>query len=100
MYYIGVDIGGTCLSTRTATITRRRLCPRRTIPSGVMTGLGRLAEAEGLDLSTLLARTSRFGHGTTISTNAALERAGACRVPEVCMPCELHRHPGPGRTAS
>lgn len=24
----------------------------------------------------------------------------ACRVPEVCMPCELHRHSGPGRTAS
>jgi N-methylhydantoinase A/oxoprolinase/acetone carboxylase beta subunit len=41
---------------------------------------GRLAEAEGLDLSTLLARTSRFGHGTTIGTNSVLERAGA-RVP-------------------
>jgi len=42
-----------------------------------MTELGRLAEAEGLDLSTLLARTSRFGHGTTIGTSAVLERAGA-----------------------
>jgi len=26
-------------------------------------------------------------------------RPTTCRVPEVCMPCELHRHPGPGRTA-
>jgi hypothetical protein len=31
----------------------------------------------GLDLGALLARTSRFGHGTTIGTNAVLERRGA-----------------------
>lgn len=45
--------------------------------SGVLSGLKRLAEAEGIDLPTLLARTTRFGHGTTIGTNAVLERQGA-----------------------
>jgi N-methylhydantoinase A len=31
----------------------------------------------GLDLAGLLGRTERFGHGTTIGTNAVLERSGA-----------------------
>ncbi|MCO5599549.1 hypothetical protein L7F22_053655 [Adiantum nelumboides] len=68
MYYIGVDIGGTftdCVlvdqngNHRTA----KALSTKDDPVSGVMTGLKRLAEAEGIDLRSLLARTSRFGHG-------------------------------------
>jgi N-methylhydantoinase A len=82
MYYIGVDIGGTftdCVlvdrdgNHRTA----KTLSTREDPVSGVLAGLGRLAEAVGVDLTTLLDRAERFGHGTTIGTNAVLERSGA-----------------------
>ncbi|MEW2500022.1 hydantoinase/oxoprolinase family protein [Amycolatopsis sp. NPDC047767] len=82
LYYIGVDIGGTftdcvLVDQNGKHRTAKALSTKDDPVSGVMTGLGRLAEAEGLDLATLLARTNRFGHGTTIGTNAVLERAGA-----------------------
>ena len=82
MYYIGVDIGGTftdCVlvdrdgNHRTA----KTLSTRDDPVSGVLTGLERLAETVGVDLTTLLERAERFGHGTTIGTNAVLERSGA-----------------------
>jgi N-methylhydantoinase A len=82
MYYIGVDIGGTftdCVlvdregNHRTA----KTLSTKQDPVSGVLAGLERLAETVGLDLTTLLQRTERFGHGTTIGTNAVLERSGA-----------------------
>jgi N-methylhydantoinase A len=44
---------------------------------GVLDGLGRLARALGLDRGTLLAQTERIVHGTTVATNALLERKGA-----------------------
>ncbi|HZG90503.1 MAG TPA: hydantoinase/oxoprolinase family protein [Pseudonocardia sp.] len=82
MYYIGVDIGGTftdCVlvdqdgNHRTA----KALSTRDEPVSGVVAALAQLAGTVGLDLPTLLARTDRFGHGTTIGTNAVLERRGA-----------------------
>jgi len=44
---------------------------------GVLDGLARLARALGLDRGALLARTERIVHGTTVATNALLERKGA-----------------------
>src|SRR6267378_468991 len=82
MYYIGVDIGGTftdCVlvdregNHRTA----KTLSTKEDPVSGVLAGLERLAETVGVDLTTLLRRAERFGHGTTIGTNAVLERSGA-----------------------
>jgi N-methylhydantoinase A len=82
MYYIGVDIGGTftdCVlvdregNHRTA----KTLSTKDDPVSGVLAGLERLAETVGVDLTTLLERAERFGHGTTIGTNAVLERSGA-----------------------
>lgn len=82
MYYIGADIGGTftdCVLVdqdgrhRTA----KALSTRQDPVLGVIAALRRLAETVDLDLLTLLARTDRFGHGTTIGTNAVLERSGA-----------------------
>ncbi len=82
MYYLGVDIGGTftdCVlvdregNHRTAKVLSTKDDP----VIGVVAGLRRLAEAVGVDLPTLLERTERLGHGTTIGTNAVLERRGA-----------------------
>jgi N-methylhydantoinase A len=44
---------------------------------GVLDGLARLARALGLDRAALLAQTERIVHGTTVATNALLERKGA-----------------------
>lgn len=44
---------------------------------GAMAGLERLAERLGLPLAALLAGTERIVHGTTVATNALLERKGA-----------------------
>src|SRR6478736_1182505 len=44
---------------------------------GVMDGLDRLAETLGIDRATMLARTERIVHGTTVATNALLEHKGA-----------------------
>jgi N-methylhydantoinase A len=64
---------------------------------GLMAGLEKLAANVGLSVGQLLARTSRFGHGTTIGTNAVLERSEA-RVGLVdfggCGP------PQPGKSSS
>jgi N-methylhydantoinase A len=45
--------------------------------SGIFAGLCRLADAAGIDLPDMVAQTERIGHGTTIGTNAVLERRGA-----------------------
>jgi N-methylhydantoinase A len=62
--------------TGRVTFTKAASTPRD--PSlGVLEGLERLARALGLDRATLLARTERIVHGTTVATNALLERKGA-----------------------
>jgi N-methylhydantoinase A len=82
MYYIGVDIGGTftdcvLVDTDGNHRTAKTLSSKEDPVSGVLAGLERLAETVGVDLTRLLERTDRFGHGTTIGTNAVLERSGA-----------------------
>ncbi|MGE5270938.1 MAG: hydantoinase/oxoprolinase family protein, partial [Thiohalocapsa sp.] len=44
---------------------------------GVLDGLGQLAARLDLDRAALLAQTERIVHGTTVATNALLERKGA-----------------------
>ena len=44
---------------------------------GIMEGLGLLAGEVGRDLPGLLAETDRLVHGTTVATNALVERKGA-----------------------
>ena len=87
MFQIGVDIGGTftdCVlvgypaTDSTATYrTAKALSTKGDPADGVLAGLTELADGMGLALPELLARTERFGHGTTIGTNAVLERTGA-----------------------
>jgi N-methylhydantoinase A len=82
MYYIGVDIGGTftdcVLVDREGNHRAAKTLSTKDDPvPGVLAGLERLAGTVGVDLATLLERAERFGHGTTIGTNAVLERSGA-----------------------
>ena len=82
MYYVGVDIGGTftdcVLVDRQGNHRSAKVLSTKDDPAaGVLAGLSRLAETAGVNLPTLLERTERFGHGTTIGTNAVLERRGA-----------------------
>ena len=82
MYYVGVDIGGTftdcvLMDQEGNHRTAKTLSTKDDPVSGVLAGLGLLAETVGIDVPTLLKETVRFGHGTTIGTNAVLERGGA-----------------------
>ena len=44
---------------------------------GILNALAALAQSTGIDVGTLLAETERFAHGTTVSTNALIQRRGA-----------------------
>ena len=81
-YIIGIDVGGTftdlVAAERDGTI---RFTKSPSTPEdqsiGVIEGLRRLGERLGLSLGDLLARTERIVHGSTVATNALLERKGA-----------------------
>src|SRR6476660_1704857 len=82
MFRIGIDVGGTF--TDLVSVDARgqvRLAKVATTPTdqslGVMAGLDRLAATLGIDTGTLLRRTERIVHGTTVATNALLEQKGA-----------------------
>jgi N-methylhydantoinase A len=82
MYRIGIDVGGTFTDLVAVddrgrvTLAKAASTPRD--PSlGVMTGLGLLAVELGQDLPSLLGQIERIVHGTTVATNALLERKGA-----------------------
>jgi N-methylhydantoinase A len=79
---IGIDVGGTftdlvCVDARGAVTIAKVPSTPGDQSLGVMDGLGRLAETLGLDRKTMLARTERIVHGTTVATNALLEHKGA-----------------------
>lgn len=81
-FRIGIDVGGTftdvvgVASDGTTTLAKAGSTPADQ-SEGVVAGLAALAEAVGLALPDLLARTERIVHGTTVATNALLERKGA-----------------------
>src|SRR5438105_12160599 len=82
MYRIGVDVGGTF--TDLVAIDEGGLTTLAKVPStpedpslGVLEGLSQLAGRFGVDRAALLRDTERIVHGTTVATNALLERKGA-----------------------
>ena len=82
MLRIGIDVGGTFTDIvavsedGVVTFTKAPSTPED--PSvGVMEAIDRLAEELSVDVLGLLARTERVVHGTTVATNALLERKGA-----------------------
>ncbi len=81
-YRIGIDVGGTF----TDLVARRPdgsvvLEKSPTTPTdqsqGVLAAVSRLAEAEGTDVASLLARTDGIVHGTTTGDNTMIQMTGA-----------------------
>lgn len=81
-YIIGIDVGGTFTdlvatdANGHVTFTKSPSTPQDQ-SIGVLEGLRRMAGLLGLDLEQLLSATRRIVHGTTVATNALLERKGA-----------------------
>jgi N-methylhydantoinase A len=81
-YRIGIDVGGTFTDLVAVDpdgrVTLAKATSTPADPSlGVMEGLRLLASELGHDLPSLLGTTDRIVHGTTVATNALLERKGA-----------------------
>jgi N-methylhydantoinase A len=82
LFRIGIDVGGTFTDLvaidDAGAPTLAKVASTPEDPSlGVVAGLARLAELLGFDRTSLLAVTDRIVHGTTVATNALLERKGA-----------------------
>ncbi|MBV8917979.1 hydantoinase/oxoprolinase N-terminal domain-containing protein, partial [Bradyrhizobium sp.] len=82
MLAIGIDVGGTFTDLVAIDAAGRTVFAKSpSTPSdqsiGVMAGLDELARRLGLSTAEMLARTERLVHGTTVATNALLERKGA-----------------------
>jgi N-methylhydantoinase A len=82
VYRIGIDVGGTftdlvAVDARGRVTLAKAASTPRDQSLGVMAGLGLLAEALGCAPGALLRDTERIVHGTTVATNALLERKGA-----------------------
>jgi N-methylhydantoinase A len=81
-YVLGVDTGGTftdavALDTEGAVHFEKAFSTPRDPGLGVLAALDNLAAAIGISRRALLQQTRRFAHGTTVSTNALIERRGA-----------------------
>ena len=82
MFRIGIDVGGTFTDLVAVDDAGRvALAKSASTPAdpslGVMEGLDRLASELALDRRRLLGDTDLIVHGTTVATNALLERKGA-----------------------
>jgi len=82
VYRIGIDVGGTftdlvAIDVGGATVLAKVPSTPDDPSLGVLDGLEQLAGRFGLERSALLGRTERIVHGTTVATNALLERKGA-----------------------
>ncbi len=82
-YRIGIDVGGTftdCVLLRAdgSLVLEKSPTTPGDQSEGVIAGLGRLAEAEGLpDAAALLAATESIVHGTTTGDNTMIQMRGA-----------------------
>lgn len=82
MSSIGIDIGGTFTDVvvmgddGSVSTTKSPSTPGRLL-EGLLAALTAAAEKEQTDLAALLGRIDRIAHGTTVATNAFIERNGA-----------------------
>ena len=82
MSSIGIDIGGTFTDVvvmgddGSVSTTKSPSTPGRLL-EGLLAALTAAAEKEQTDLAALLGRIDRIAHGTTVATNAFIERSGA-----------------------
>jgi len=82
VYRIGIDVGGTFTDLvavdEAGRVTMAKAASTPADPSeGLLEGLRLLARELGTDLGGLLGQTESIVHGTTVATNALLERKGA-----------------------
>ena len=82
MFRIGVDVGGTYTDLVATDESGRTVFAKSpSTPAdqslGVMAGLDELARRLNVTRAEMLAATDRLVHGTTVATNALLERKGA-----------------------
>ncbi|QWG24243.1 hydantoinase/oxoprolinase family protein [Bradyrhizobium sediminis] len=82
MFTIGIDIGGTytdlvAIDENGKTIFAKSPSTPADQSVGVMAGLEELARRLKLTRAAMLGQTDRIVHGTTVATNALLERKGA-----------------------
>jgi N-methylhydantoinase A len=82
MFRIGVDVGGTYTDLVATDASGRTVFAKSpSTPAdqslGVMAGLDELARRLNVTRAEMLAATDRLVHGTTVATNALLERKGA-----------------------
>jgi N-methylhydantoinase A len=82
MYTIGIDVGGTytdlvAIDQHGATVFAKSPSTPADQSVGVMAGLDELARRLQLTRDDMLGVTDRIVHGTTVATNALLERKGA-----------------------
>ena len=82
MLTIGIDVGGTftdlvAIDAGGRTVFAKSLSTPQDQSIGVMAGLDELARRLNLSREKMLAQTQRLVHGTTVATNALLERKGA-----------------------
>src|SRR5580693_2361289 len=82
MLSIGIDIGGTftdlvAIDAAGRTVFAKSISTPQDQSIGVIAGLEELAGRLNLSRAEMLARTKRLVHGTTVATNALLERKGA-----------------------
>ena len=82
MYYIGIDVGGTFTDLALMDDSgEMRPFKTPTTPQdftiGLLKGLKLAAEDRKLSLADFLGRVKYFGHGTTMATNALIQRKGA-----------------------
>ena len=80
-YRVGIDIGGTftdfALLKGDEVILHKNLSTPEDRSLGVMEGLSKLAEKEGLELGVFLQRCDAIVHGTTVADNTLIEMNGA-----------------------
>jgi N-methylhydantoinase A len=81
-YRIGVDVGGTftdvvCVGSDGATLLAKAATTPDDQSRGVLDGLGVLASMLHITVAEMLEVTERLVHGTTVATNALLERRTA-----------------------
>ena len=78
MWFIGVDVGGTFTDFHAMNISDGRVCLHKTpsTPSdpseSIINGLGTLLEDNEIDVKDVI----RLAHGTTVATNALIQRRG------------------------
>jgi N-methylhydantoinase A len=82
MLTIGIDVGGTftdlvAIDAAGRTVFAKSLSTPQDQSIGVMAGLDELARRLNLSVGEMLAGAQRLVHGTTVATNALLERKGA-----------------------